>query len=213
MNELDTSNFVIVSKIIPDVLLDIRYHTSFNFVGKRVDGYEEPIAILTKQAALALKKVNDKAMALGYRLKLFDCYRPQMAVNHFIRWAKDIDDVSTKKYFYPDVDKTKLFELGFVAEKSSHTRGSTVDLTLFDMAAQKDIDMGGTFDFFGTISWALNTEGINETQIENRKLLRELMVDAGFIPLKEEWWHFTLENEPYPDTYFNFPVRSDVIEK
>lgn len=136
--------------------------------------------------------------------------RPQMAVDHFIRWAKDIDDISTKKYFYPDVDKTKLFELGYIAKKSSHTRGSTVDLTLFNMKTQTDIDMGGTFDYFGNISWSTNTDNINDIQKENRKLLRDLMVNAWFTPLKEEWWHFTLENEPFPNTYLNFPVSNSL---
>lgn len=207
MNEMDSSGFVLLSDLIPDILLDIRYYSSFNFVGKRIDGYNAPVALLTKQAADALKKVNDKAKALGYRLKIFDCYRPQMAVDHFVRWAEDIDDVATKEYFYPDVDKKELFEIGYVAKRSSHSRGSTVDLTLFDMKSQKDIDVGSTFDFFGKISWSENTEDITKTQADNRKLLRDIMVEAGFKPLKEEWWHFTLEDEPYPDTHFNFPIK------
>ena len=207
MKEMDRSKFVSVSDIVPDVLLDIRYYSSFNFVGTRIDGYEAPIALLTKQAADALSKANDKAKELGYILKIFDCYRPQMAVDHFVRWAEDVDDIKTKKYFYPELDKSSLFELGYIASKSSHTRGSTVDLTLFDMKTQKDIDTGGTFDFFGKISWAENKEDITTIQADNRKLLRDIMIDAGFKPLKEEWWHFTLTDEPYPDTYFNFPIK------
>ncbi|MDO5446127.1 MAG: M15 family metallopeptidase, partial [Eubacteriales bacterium] len=194
-------------------ILDIRYYTTFNFTGERVDGYEEPVALLTKEAAEALREANRKAMAMGYRLKIFDCYRPQTAVNHFIRWAESHRDIAMKNYFYPEVDKTKLFDLGFVAAKSGHSRGSTVDLTLFDMASQKDIDVGGTFDYFGKLSWAENSDGITQTQVKNRKLLRDLMMSCGFKPLAEEWWHFTLENEPYPDTYFTFPVNSNQVLK
>lgn len=206
MNVNDSSNFVSVTDIIADVILDIRYYSTFNFVGERVDGYQEPIALLTKEAALALKNVNDEAISLGYRLKIFDCYRPQMAVDHFIRWSKQVDNIKTKEYFYPNLDKDKLFELGFVSKKSSHSRGSTVDLTLFNMKTQSDIDVGGTFDYFGELSWSDYTRALTSKQIDNRKLLKELMTKHGFIPLKEEWWHFTLENEPYPDTYFEFPV-------
>ena len=206
---MDSSNkplFVSVSDVIPDVLLDIRYYSTFNFVGERIDGYQEPIALLTKQAATSLLNANNKAKSLGYRLKIYDCYRPQSAVDHFVRWSKN-NDISMKKYFYPELDKDRLFDLGFIACKSSHSRGSTVDLTLFDMSTQKDIDMGGIFDYFGKLSWAKNTEDISKKQAENRQLLRELMISNGFKPLEEEWWHFTLENEPYPDTYFNFPVK------
>ena len=206
---MDSSNkplFVSVSDVIPDVLLDIRYYSTINFVGERIDGYQEPIALLTKQAATALLNVNNKAKSLGYRLKIYDCYRPQSAVDHFVRWSKN-SDISMKKYFYPELDKDRLFDLGYIACKSSHSRGSTVDLTLFDMSTQKDIDMGGIFDYFGKISWAKNTEDISKKQAENRQLLRELMISNGFKPLEEEWWRFTLENEPYPDTYFNFPVK------
>ena len=213
MENTDASGFVLVSDVIPDAILDIRYYTTFNFTGERVDGYEEPVALLTKEAAEALKKVNKKAISLGYRLKIFDCYRPQMAVDHFIRWAERHKDIAMKNYFYPGVDKTNLFDLGFVAAKSGHSRGSTVDLTLFDMATQKDIDVGGTFDYFGKLSWAEYTAEITEQQAENRKLLRNLMLSCGFKPLAEEWWHFTLENEPYPDTYFTFPVNSRQVRK
>ena len=213
MENTDSTGFVLVSDVIPDAILDIRYYTTFNFTGERVDGYEEPVALLTKEAALALKEANKIAIALGYRLKIFDCYRPQMAVDHFKRWAEKHKDIAMKNYFYPEVDKTNLFDLGFVAEKSGHSRGSTVDLTLFDMTTQKDIDVGGTFDYFGSLSWANNEEGITETQIENRKLLRDIMISCGFKPLHEEWWHFTLIDEPYPNTYFTFPVNSNQVKK
>lgn len=209
----DASGFVLLSDVIPDALLDIRYYTTFNFVGERVDGYEEPVALMTREAAFALKAVSDEAVSRGYRLKIFDAYRPQRAVDHFVRWADDPQALSTKAYFYPEIDKKRLFEEGFVALKSGHSRGSTVDLTLLDMATQKDLDVGGTFDYFGSLSWAENTEGITAQQAANRKMLRDLMVSHGFHPLAEEWWHFTLDNEPYPDTYFTFPVNSQQVKK
>lgn len=209
----DASGFVLVSDIIPDAVLDIRYYTTFNFLGQRVDGYEEPVALLTKEAALALKEVSDEAISKGYRLKIFDAYRPQCAVDHFVRWADRLRELAMKDYFYPEIDKNRLFEEGFVALKSGHSRGSTVDLTLLDMATQKDLDVGGTFDYFGSLSWAENAEAITEQQASNRRLLRDMMISHGFRPLKEEWWHFTLEKEPYPDTYFTFPVNSHQVKK
>lgn len=209
----DASGFVLVSDIIPDVVLDIRYYTTFNFLGERVDGYEEPVALMTREAAYALKKVSDEAISKGYRLKIFDAYRPQCAVDHFVRWADKVRELAMKEYFYPGIDKTRLFEEGFVALKSGHSRGSTVDLTLLDMATQKDLDVGGTFDYFGSLSWAENTENITQEQAANRKMLRDLMISHGFHPLAEEWWHFTLDNEPYPDTYFTFPVNSHQVKK
>lgn len=209
----DASGFVLVSDIIPDAVLDIRYYTTFNFLGERVDGYEEPVALMTAEAARALKAVSDEAISKGYRLKIFDAYRPQCAVDHFVRWADKLRELAMKDYFYPEIDKKRLFEEGFVALKSGHSRGSTVDLTLMDMATQKDLDVGGTFDYFGSLSWAENTEDITEQQAANRKLLRDLMMSHGFHPLAEEWWHFTLDNEPYPDTYFTFPVNSHQVKK
>lgn len=208
----DASGFVLVSDIIPDAVLDIRYYTTFNFLGERVDGYEEPVALLTREAALALKAVSEDAISKGYRLKIFDAYRPQCAVDHFARWADKVRELAMKDYFYPEIDKQRLFEEGFVALKSGHSRGSTVDLTLLDMATQTDLDVGGTFDYFGSLSWAENTEAITEQQAANRKLLRDLMVSHGFHPMAEEWWHFTLDNEPYPDTYFTFPVNSHQVK-
>lgn len=213
MENTDSSGFVLVTDIIPDVVLDIRYYSTYNFLGERVDGYEEPVALLTGEAARALKEVSDDAVSRGYRLKIFDCYRPQMAVDHFIRWAEEHRDIAMKNYFYPDVDKEKLFDLGFVAARSSHSRGSTVDLTLLSMDTQKDLDVGGTFDYFGQLSWSEYTDTITARQAENRQLLRDLMISHGFRPLAEEWWHFTLEDEPYPDTYFTFPVNSDQVRK
>ena len=201
----DASDFVLLSDAVPDAILEIRYYSTYNFVGARIDGYEEPVALLTKEAAAALKEVSDDVIAQGYRLKIYDAYRPQKAVDHFVRWAEDTADVKMKEYFYPDLEKDVLFPLGYIAEHSGHSRGSTVDLTLFDMKTEKEADMGGTFDFFGELSHP-DYKDITEEQYANRMILREAMLRHGFKPLDEEWWHFTLENEPYPDMYFTFPV-------
>ncbi len=216
------AGFVHISEAVPDVILEIRYHSTYNFAGERIDGYEKPEALLTVEAAKALKAVSDDVMKQGYRLKIFDAYRPQRAVSHFVRWAKT-DDMRMKAYFYPDLEKSVLFPQGYIAEKSGHSRGSTVDLTLFDMTSGKEVDMGGTFDFFGREShpdWCGDPETqrytgtanpsdrkINAEQFRNRMILRSAMMRHGFKPLAEEWWHFTLADEPYPDTYFDFPVR------
>ena len=206
----DSSGFVSLGEVIPDAILEIRYYTTYNFVGERIDGYQEPIALLTKEAAAALKEASDELMNLGYRLKIFDAYRPQMAVDHFMRWALN-DDIKMKEYFYPELEKDVLFPLGYIAEKSGHSRGSTVDLTLFDMKTEKEVDMGGTFDYFGELSHP-DYQDITPEQYAMRMLLREVMIKHGFRPLPEEWWHFTLEDEPYPDTYFTFPVNSDFLK-
>ena len=201
----DVSGFVLLSDAVPDAILEIRYYSTYNFAGARIDGYEEPVALLTKEAAAALKEVSDDVISQGYRLKIYDAYRPQKAVDHFVRWAADTDDVKMKEYFYPELEKDVLFPLGYIAEHSGHSRGSTVDLTLFDMKTEKEADMGGTFDYFGELSHP-DYKGITDEQYANRMILRKAMMRHGFKPLEEEWWHFTLENEPYPDTYFTFPV-------
>lgn len=206
----DSSGFVLLSEAVPDVILEIRYYSTYNFVGERIDGYEEPVAILSKEAAEALKQVSDELVEKGYRLKIFDAYRPQKAVTRFMNWALDIDDIRMKEYFYPELEKDVLFPQGYIMEHSGHSRGSTVDLTLFDMRTGKEVDMGGTFDYFGELSHPDYTD-LTEEQYRSRMLLREVMMKHGFMPLPEEWWHFTLENEPYPDTYFTFPVSSDSI--
>jgi len=211
VRENDASGFVLVTDVIPEAILEIRYYSTFNFVGKRVEGYEEPVALITKEAADALKKVSDKMIGKGYRLKIFDVYRPQMAVNHFERWAKDIADTLTKSFFYPELDKGVLFDLGFIAHRSGHSRGSTVDLTLFDMKLGRDVDMGGPFDYFGDISHP-DYQGITDEQKQNRKLLHDAMTEAGFVGINSEWWHFTLKDEPYPETYFIFPSKAASIQ-
>lgn len=214
----DASQFVNLADAVPDAILEIRYYSTYNFIGARVDGYEEPVALLTRQAADSLRAVSDDLLKRGYRLKIYDAYRPQCAVDHFVRWAADVNDTLMRSYFYPEVPRDRLFELGYIAEKSGHTRGSTVDLTLFDMATEKEVDMGGTFDWFGRESHPdfggnpktgkyKDNGRITEEQFHNRMILREAMLRHGFKAIDEEWWHFTLKNEPFPDTYFTFPVK------
>ncbi len=207
----DSSDFVLLSEAVPDAILEIRYYSTYNFVGDRINGYEEPCALLTKEAATALKKASDEVVSKGYRLKIYDAYRPQKAVTHFMNWAKDVSDTRMKKYFYPELDKSVLFDQGYIAEKSGHSRGGTVDLTLFDMNTEKELDMGGTFDYFGELSHP-DYKQITAEQYENRMILRDAMLANGFKPLDEEWWHFTLKDEPFPDTYFTFPVSSKSLK-
>ncbi len=207
----DASDFVLLSEAVPDAILEIRYYSTYNFVGVRIDGYEQPVALLTREAAEALRAVSDELVQKGYRLKIFDAYRPQKAVDHFMRWALDSADTLMKPYFYPELEKNVLFPQGYIAERSGHSRGSTVDLTLFDMAAGREVDMGGTFDYFGLLSHP-DFKDITEEQYQNRMILRNAMLAHGFKPLEEEWWHFTLKNEPYPNTYFTFPVSENSVK-
>lgn len=202
----DPSGFVVLADVVPDIIQEIRYYSTYNFVGDRIDGYEQPCALMTIEAAQALKKVSDDVMKLGYRLKVYDAYRPQRAVDNFVRWAKKIEDKRMMEYFYPEVDKTKLFSEGYIDAKSGHSRGSTIDLTLFDMKTGKELDMGGTFDYFGELSHPDYRGSLTEEQLKNRQILRDAMIRNGFKPLATEWWHFTLKDEPYPDTYFTFTV-------
>ena len=197
--------FVSLTEAVPDAILEIRYFGTYNFVGTRIDGYLAPTALMTQEAADSLKAVSDDVIKLGYRLKIYDAYRPQCAVDHFVRWSQNPSDTVTKRYFYPMLDKPVLFEQDYIMAKSGHTRGSTVDLTLFDMSTEKEVDMGGTFDWFGQESHP-DYRGITPEQYANRMILRDAMLRHGFKPLDSEWWHFTLKNEPFPDTYFTFPV-------
>lgn len=203
---VSAEGFVNVDEVIPDAVLDIRYYSDYNFVGTRIDGYREPVALLTKQAAEALKKVADEVRPQGYRIKVYDAYRPQAAVDHFVRWGRDIGDQRMKKVFYPEVAKENLFVEGFIATRSGHSKGSTVDLTLVDSRTGKDIDMGGPFDYFGYLSYP-DYPHLTAAQKQNRQFLQQVMVRNGFRPLDTEWWHFTLNNEPYPNKFFNFPVE------
>ncbi|MBP1554772.1 MAG: M15 family metallopeptidase [Oscillospiraceae bacterium] len=209
---MDPSGFVVLAEYIPAVIQEIRYHSSYNFIGDRIDGYEEPCALITIEAARALKSVSNELMVQGYRLKVFDAYRPAMAVKHFVLWGIEDQDIRMKPYFYPDLEKQELFNKGYIAKRSSHSRGSAVDLTLLDMKTGKEVDMGGPFDFFSELSHP-DFRGITDEQYENRMTLRRSMLRNGFEPIDCEWWHFVLGNEPYPDTYFEFPVSSAYLKK
>ena len=208
----DTSDFVLLSDYVPSVVQEIRYYSTYNFIGERIDGYEQPCAIITKEAARALKAVSNEMNVKGYRLKIFDAYRPATAVKQFVLWGIEDLDRKMQPFFYPDLNKTELFELGYIASKSSHSRGSTVDLTLLDMATGKEIDMGSPFDYFDEISHP-DYRGITEEQFENRMMLQNVMVKYGFEPIDCEWWHFTLKNEPFPSTYFEFPNTAEVLKR
>jgi len=201
--------FVYADEMIPDLLLELRYAGSRNFVGKPVDGYLNQCCILTREAADALKKVQEELRPFGLGVKVFDAYRPQMAVDHFVRWARDLKDTGMKQEFYPDVEKTNLFRDGYIAAKSSHSRGSTVDLTIVSLGnedAGRELDMGSGFDFFGLRSWP-DSQQISSPSRAHRLLLRMVMEKYGFKSYPQEWWHFTLKSEPWPETYFNFPVH------
>ena len=208
----DPSDFVLLSDYVPAVIQEIRYFSTYNFIGDRIDGYEEPCALLTKEAARALRTVSNELLVQGYRLKVFDAYRPSSAVKHFVLWGLEDQDVRMKPYFYPDLQKQELFERGYIASQSSHSRGSTVDLTLLDMKTGKEADMGGPFDLFSEVSHP-DYRGITDEQYENRMILQHAMVRNGFLPLDCEWWHFMLKDEPYPDTYFEFPVSSEYLRR
>jgi len=209
---MDPSGFVLISDYIPGVIQEIRYHSTYNFVGERIDGYEEPVALITIEAARALKSVANEMNVQGYRLKVFDAYRPLCAVKHFVLWGIEDQDIRMKPYFYPDLQKQELFSGGYIASRSSHTRGSTVDLTLLDMATGKELDMGGPFDYFSEISHP-DSRQVTDEQYANRMTLRSVMVRNGFEPIDCEWWHFTLKEEPYPDTYFEFPVSAQYLKR
>ena len=209
---MDPSGFVVLADAVPLVVQEIRYYSTYNFIGDRIDGYEEPLALLTKEAARALKAVSNEMLVQGYRLKIFDAYRPACAVKHFVMWGLEDQDIRMKPYFYPDLEKQALFAEGYIASRSSHSRGSTVDLTLLDMRTGREVDMGSPFDLFSEVSHP-DYRGITEEQVENRMMLQRVMMRCGFAPLDCEWWHFTLENEPFPDTYFAFPVSADYLRR
>ncbi|MBR4655213.1 MAG: M15 family metallopeptidase [Oscillospiraceae bacterium] len=209
---MDPSGFVLLADFVPHIIQEIRYYSTYNFIGERIDGYEEPCALLTREAARALRAVSGELFVQGYRLKVFDAYRPACAVRSFVLWGLEDQDIRMKPYFYPELDKTALFAEGYIAKRSSHCRGSTVDLTLLDMKTGKEVDMGGPFDYFGELSHP-GFRGVTDEQYANRMLLQRAMLRAGFAPYDCEWWHFTLKNEPYPDTYFEFPVSSAYLRR
>ena len=203
--------FVYATDFVPNVILEMRYFSAYNFVGARVEGYWAPLPILTRDAALALKQANEDLLGQGYMMKIFDAYRPQGAYDHFVRWAQDVSDVSMREYFYPDIPKNQILPQGYIAKRADHSRGSTVYVSIMEMNTGLEVDMGSPFDFFGPIS-AHNYEGITAEQKANRLILKTAMEKAGFESYSKEWWHYTLKNEPFPTTYFNFPVmRSGVV--
>lgn len=218
--------FVALRSVDPTIIQEMRYPTAHTFMGVPVDGYREPLCILTRPAALALHRAQSRLLRRGYSLKVYDCYRPQRAVDHFVRWAKDLDDQTMKGEFYPRVDKSRLFADGYIAEKSGHSRGSTVDLTLVRLPvppagpdrpsapcyAPRDerfpdssVDMGTGFDCFDTLAHT-DDPRIRGVRRANRQFLKRVLTEAGFVNLAEEWWHYTLRAEPFPDVHFDFPV-------
>jgi zinc D-Ala-D-Ala dipeptidase len=222
--------FVSLRGIDRAILHDIRYFTKHNFVGRRIRGYRAPLCILTRPAAQGLARVQAAVVSQGYTLKVYDCYRPQRAVNHFVRWARRLRDEKMKREFYPRVEKSRLFADGYIAERSGHSRGSTMDLTLVKLPARDQprwrpgkfplvpcfapyerrfpdntVDMGTGFDCFDTLSHTLDPRIQGEPRA-NRLLLKSAMEAAGFVNYENEWWHYTLDDEPFPDTYFDFPV-------
>ncbi|MCK4441718.1 MAG: M15 family metallopeptidase [Sulfurovaceae bacterium] len=197
--------FVSVTDIIPNIELELRYYSNNNFMGRRVKGYNQNRAILTIEATKALAKVQKELNQFGLGLKIFDSYRPQKAVDDFVAWGRDLNDTLMKKKYYPTEDKKNLFRDGYIAKKSGHSRGSTIDLTIIDLDSKNELDMGSSFDFFGKVSWVKYSK-IKANQRANRMLLHEVMMKYGFRPYTQEWWHFTLEKEPYPDKYFDFNI-------
>lgn len=198
--------FVYLHEQVPEVELEVRYFGSHNFMGRPVEGYLRPVIITSKETAEALKAVVADLKPKGYGLKIFDAYRPQRAVNQFISWARKLDDTLMKQEFYPQVPKQQLFNLGYIASRSGHSRGSTIDLTLVDLASQCEVDMGSTYDFFGEISHH-STSLITAEQQANREILKNAMSSYGFKLYSKEWWHYTLRDEPFPDTYFDFLIQ------
>ena len=202
--------FVYLRSLIPDLIEELRYFTTNNFMGVKVDGYEANLAILSKEAATALASAADELREKGYVIKIFDAYRPQKAVDHFVRWSKT-DDQRNKADYYPSLSKKSLFPT-YVARRSGHSRGSTIDMTICYKDTKKEVDMGGHFDYFGPPSHPTFTGKypggeVTEEHKQRRMMLREVMVRHGFNPYDSEWWHFTLKNEPYPKTYFEFVVK------
>ncbi|WP_196891578.1 M15 family metallopeptidase [Aureivirga marina] len=200
------NGFSYVDNKLPTIITEIRYHSKDNFVGKKIDGYEKSICILTNEAIAALDKIQKELITKNLGLKIYDGYRPQQAVNEFVRWARVLNDTIMKQKYYPNVKKKNLFRDGYIASKSGHSRGSTVDVTLVNFETGEELDMGSPWDFFGKESWVKNPN-LTPKQKKNRQTLQKIMNKHGFRSYSKEWWHFTLKNEPYPKTYFNFPVK------
>jgi len=198
-------DFVFVDDLVPGIRWDAKYATSDNFTGKPVDGYRANRIVGTRALCVALEKAREEAASLGFGLLLWDAYRPQQAVDCFVAWSKQREDARTKPRHYPNIDRAEMFEKGYVAAKSGHTRGSTVDLTLYHLASGELALMGGHHDLMDPISHH-GAEGITQAEARNRHCLCRIMETCGFSSYDREWWHYTLKEEPYPDTYFDFPV-------
>ena len=200
----DKSGFDKIYNVIDDAAFDIRYYSAYNFTGSKIRGYKAPVAYMTKEALQALAKAAADLRKQGYRILVWDAYRPQKAVDHFVEWIKNPSDPGDKSFF-PELEKTQLVAGNYISTRSGHTRGSTIDLTIIKQDGSF-VDMGGTFDLFSEISHP-NYKGLTKAQKGNRQILRNAMLKAGFKGIGSEWWHFTLKNEPYKDTYFNFDVE------
>ncbi len=206
VSQYKPDDFVYLLDLEPSIKIELRYFSNNNFIGQPIDGYHRSTIIVSKPTAIALQKVQNDLEQKGLGLKIFDAYRPQQAVNHFVRWAKVLNDTLMKQSYYPDVPKSELFKRGYIASKSGHSRGSTVDLTLIDLDTGNELDMGSPYDFFGVQSHPFYKK-ITDKQRKNRMLLRRVMLKNGFKPYENEWWHFTLRDEPFPNQYFDFPVK------
>ena len=207
-NWMDEFGFAFLDTTLQYAQYDVRYAGKNNFIGRPIAGYSSNRLVMTRQAAMALKMAEKLLHSKGLGLKIFDTYRPQRAVNHFIEWAEDFTDTINRHSYYPEHHKSTLFDLGYISSRSGHTRGSTIDLTLYDLESGEDVDMGGPYDYFGELSHH-DYDHISQEQRQNRILFKSIMLRAGFRAYSKEWWHYTLNNEPYPDKYFDFVVRSE----
>lgn len=199
-------DFVYVQEEIPSIKIELRYFSDHNFVGTKIDGYNKNVVILSKLATKALKNAQEELLKDSLSIKIYDAYRPQRAVNHFWRWAKDVSDTLKKQEFYPNVQKKNLFKKGYIATRSRHSSGSTLDITLVDLRTNQELDMGTPYDFFGQESWVA-FEQLTELQKANRKRLQSVMSKHGFRNYPKEWWHFTLRGEPFLNQYFDFEIE------
>lgn len=205
-SEMVPESFVELRDVIPTLHIELRYFGENNFVGSVIDGYHDEKVYMTREAAAALLQVQNELAAFGLSLKIFDTYRPQRAVDHFVRWAADLEDKKMKQVFYPTVAKDILFDEGYISARSGHSRGSTADLTLVDLESGEELDMGTPWDYFDPSSWP-SYKALPPQVRANRNLLAAVMTRHGFRAIRTEWWHFVLDNEPFPDTYFDFPVE------
>lgn len=204
--DLKPELFVDLNDIDPSIAVDLKYYSGDNFIGERIDGYELPVCLLTQPAAMALQRVQQQLAEFGLGLKVFDAYRPQRAVDHFIAWSNAQGENPHKAHYYPSLQRQELFAKGYLIKHSSHSRGSTVDLTLIDLQQGEELEMGTCFDFFGPESW-FDAQQPSAQARANRMLLQQMMALHGFVPFQQEWWHFTLQDEPFPQQYFDFIIE------